>query len=69
MTTANSGWWATATVLGSGITTFLLVAAIVIELLAIEFSALIGPPVGTLAGVACTLSLWHHRDRLPPALR
>ncbi len=38
--------------LGAGITTFLVVAVIVIELLDFEFSGIPGLPVGLLAGIA-----------------
>jgi|AntRauTorcE11898_2_1112593.scaffolds.fasta_scaffold126831_1 hypothetical protein len=41
----------TLTALGAGLTTGLLVAVLVIELLAFEFSALIGLPLGILAGL------------------
>ncbi|WP_302082382.1 hypothetical protein [Salinibaculum rarum] len=40
------------TALGAGLTTVLLVTVLVIELLAFEFSALVGLPVGILAGLA-----------------
>jgi len=36
--------------LGAGITTFLVVAVLVIELLDVEFSAIVGLPVGAVAG-------------------
>jgi hypothetical protein len=39
------------TALGAGLTTGLVVAVLVIELLDFEFSALIGLPVGVLAGL------------------
>ncbi|WP_424005511.1 hypothetical protein ACOZ4I_19295 (plasmid) [Haloarcula salina] len=41
--------------IGAGITVFLVVAVTVIELLNVEFSALVGLPVGLLAGVAVTI--------------
>lgn len=41
-----------ATAVGTGVTTFLLVAVLVIELLDFEFSAILGLPVGLLAGLA-----------------
>jgi len=37
--------------LGAGLTTGLLVAVLVIEILSFEFSVLVGLPVGTLAGL------------------
>jgi xanthosine utilization system XapX-like protein len=40
-----------ATALGAGLTTGLLVAVAVIEMLAFELSALVGLPVGVLAGL------------------
>jgi hypothetical protein len=39
------------TALGAGLTTGLLVAVLVIEILAVEFSVLVGLPVGILAGL------------------
>jgi len=39
------------TAIGAGITTFLVVVVAVIELLDFEFSAIIGLPVGVLAGI------------------
>jgi hypothetical protein len=39
------------TALGSGLTTGLVVAVLVIEVLTVEFSALVGLPVGVLAGL------------------
>jgi hypothetical protein len=39
------------TALGAGLTTGLLVAVLVIEMLAVEFSALVGLPVGILGGL------------------
>lgn len=44
--------------LGAGVTTFLLVAVLVIESLAVEFSAIVGLPVGVLAGLAVGTALW-----------
>lgn len=38
--------------LGAGIATLLVVAVVVIELLDVEFSAIVGLPVGLLAGLA-----------------
>ena len=45
------------TALGAGVTTVLLVAVLVIELLDFEFSAIIGLPVGLLAGIAAVFVL------------
>jgi hypothetical protein len=51
------------TAVGAGITAFLVVAASVIHLLNIEFSALIGLPVGLVAGmVVFVLVLLRHED-------
>lgn len=46
------------TAVGGGVTTFLLVAVVVIELLYFEFSALVGIPLGVLAGLAAVAGLW-----------
>ncbi|MFW5974083.1 MAG: hypothetical protein ACOCPZ_01720, partial [Natrialbaceae archaeon] len=40
-----------------GVTTFLLVAVLVIELLDFEFSAIIGLPVGLLAGLGAAVAV------------
>jgi hypothetical protein len=45
------------TALGAGVTTFLLVAVLVIELLDFEFSAIVGLPVALLAGIAAAVVL------------
>lgn len=45
------------TVVGAGVSTFLLVAVLAIELLAFEFSAIVGLPVGLLAGLGVTVVL------------
>jgi hypothetical protein len=43
---------------GAGITSFLLVAVSVIELLDFEFSAIVGLPVGLLAEIVGAVGLW-----------
>jgi len=45
------------TALGAGVTTVLLVAVLVIELLDFEFSAIVGLPVALIAGVAAAVVL------------
>ena len=45
------------TAIGAGISTFLLVAVLVIELLDFEFSAIVGLPVGFIAGLAVLILL------------
>lgn len=46
---------------GAGLTAGLLVAVLVIEALPFEFSAIIGLPVGLLAGIAVGLLVgWHY---------
>lgn len=57
------------TAVGAGLTTFLLVAVLVIKLLAFEFSAIIGLPVGLLAGFAVFVGLWTNLDRLRLGVR
>jgi hypothetical protein len=55
------------TAVGTGITAFLLVAVSVIELLDLEFSALVGLPVGLVAGiVSFVLVLLRHDDAEEP---
>lgn len=54
---------------GSGITTCLLVAVLVIELLAIEFSAIVGVPVGLLAGLFVCVELLARFDKMSVARR
>lgn len=54
---------------GAGVTTFLLVTVAVIELLAFEFSALIGLPVGFVAGVLVLVGLLTGFDGLRPGVR
>lgn len=57
------------TAVGSGITSFLLVTVLVIELLNFEFSALIGLPVGLLAGLVVLVGLWLSFGRLSSGVR
>lgn len=57
------------TAVGAGVTTFLLVAVLVIELLTFEFSAIVGLPVGLLAGLAVFVGLWTNLDRLSVGVR
>ncbi|WP_436935888.1 hypothetical protein [Halovenus marina] len=59
----------TVTAVGTGLTTVLVVSVAVIELLNVEFSALVGLPVGVLAGVVAFLSLWDSLDELSPFVR
>jgi len=55
--------------LGVALTTFLVVAALLTELLAaqIAFSALVGLPVGLVAGVAAGIATWTRLWRDPRA--
>lgn len=57
------------TTIGAGITSFLLVAVLVIELLDMEFSAIIGLPIGLLVGVGVFVGLWIRVDRLSLSIR
>lgn len=57
------------TVIGAGLTTFLLVAVGVIEALDMEFSAIIGLPVGLLAGLVVLVILWSRLDGVGIAVR
>lgn len=55
------------TAVGTGITAFLVVAVSVIELLDIEFSAMVGLPVGLLVGIVVfVLVLLRHDDADEP---
>ncbi|MFC7115804.1 hypothetical protein ACFQH2_13795 [Natronoarchaeum sp. GCM10025703] len=49
--------WKLFTAVGAGVTTALLVAVVIIELLQIEFSALVGLPVGVITGIIVTVWL------------
>lgn len=55
--------------IGAGTTSFLLVAVLVIELLDMEFSAIIGLPVGILAGIVVFLALLIRGDDLSLGVR
>lgn len=57
------------TAIGAGVTTFLLVAVLVIELLDFEFSAIVGLPVGLLAGLAVLVILWRQFTELDQGSR
>lgn len=57
------------TAVGAGITTLLLVAVLVIELLTVEFSAIIGVPVGLLAGLFVFLAVVLRLDEMGTGLR
>ncbi|TQQ83102.1 hypothetical protein EGH24_06625 [Halonotius terrestris] len=57
------------TPVGAGLTTFLLVAVVVIETLQMEFSAIIGLPLGVLAGSVVAIGLWLRRDDLRRRVR
>ena len=54
---------------GAGITSALLVGVLVTELLALEFSALVGLPLGVLAGVAVAVWLRRRVDGFGPTTR
>lgn len=69
MTRPGSTRLLAATAIGGGITTFLVVAVVVIEGLDIEYSAIVGLPVGVVTGVACTLGLWRYHIIIPRAGR
>jgi hypothetical protein len=57
------------TAVGAGITSFLLVTVLIIELLDFEFSAIIGLPVGLLAGIVVFVGLWSRVDQLTLGVR
>jgi hypothetical protein len=60
---------AAAAAVGAGVTTFLAVAVAVIELLHVEFSALVGLPVGLLVGAATAVVVTARYDALAPPAR
>lgn len=57
------------TTIGAGITSFLIVIVLVIELLNMEFSAIIALPIGLLAGVIVIVGLWVAVDELSLGIR
>ncbi|MFP4624966.1 MAG: hypothetical protein ACLFNI_00060 [Natronomonas sp.] len=57
------------TSIGAGITSVLLVAVLIIELLDFEFSAIIGVPVGLLVGIVVFVGLWIRFDELSLGVR
>jgi hypothetical protein len=57
------------TAVGTGITVFLVVAAVVIESMDFEFSALLGLPVGLLAGIVAVVVVVLKHDDLSDSLR
>jgi len=57
------------TATGAGVTTFLLVAVLVIETLDFEFSAIIGLPVGLVAGFVVFAGIWVRLAELTPGIQ
>jgi len=57
------------TATGAGVSTFLLAAVLVIEALDFEFSAILGLPVGLLAGFAVFAGLWVNFTDLTSGIR
>lgn len=60
---------ATAAAVGAGVTTFLAVVVAVVELLHVEFSALVGLPAGLVAGAATAVVVTARYDALGPPAR
>lgn len=60
---------ATAAAVGTGVTTFLAVAAAVIVVVQVEFSALVGLPVGLAAGAAAAVMVAARYDTADPPAR
>jgi hypothetical protein len=58
-----------AVAVGAGVTVFLVVAVAVIELLHVEFSALVGLPVGLLGGAGVAVVVAVRYDALAPPVR
>lgn len=54
---------------GTGVTAFLVAAVLVIELLDVEFSALVGLPVGVVVGTAAFVAVLVKHDDFGDALR
>lgn len=69
MTGPNTSPGAGLVAVGSGITSFMLTAVVVIMVLPVAFSALIGLPIGAIAGLAVGLGLWRSRLTIGPAVR
>lgn len=59
----------TLTAVGAAITTFLLVAVLVIELLDFEFSAVIGLPVGLFTGLLVLVVLLSRLSEVSPSVQ
>lgn len=57
------------TVVGAAVTTFLVVAVLVIERLETEFSAIFGLPIGVIVGGAVLVGLWVSFDKMQPGVR
>ena len=57
------------TAVGAGFATVLLIAVLVIELLAVEFSAIVGLPVGLLAGLFVFFAVLLRLDEVSAGLR
>lgn len=57
------------TAVGAGFTTVLLIAMLVIELLAVEFSAIIGLPIGLFTGLVVCFAVLLRLDELSTGLR
>lgn len=55
------------TAIGAGITAFLVVAVAVIEVLSFEFSAIVGLPIGLVAGIVVAVAiLLYHEEAADP---
>lgn len=54
---------------GTGITSALLTAVVIIELLDADFSAIVGLPVGLLVGAVVSVALWIRGDELSSGAR
>jgi hypothetical protein len=57
------------TAAGSGLTTGVVVTVLVSEVLDVEFSALVGVPVGVVAGVVVLIAVAASADGLDPSVR
>lgn len=57
------------TATGAGVTSGLLIAVAIIELLDTEFSAIVGLPIGMLGAAVVFVGLWLRGDELRPGTR
>lgn len=69
MSPGGGGRWTVPTAIGGGVTTFLVVAVAVIELVEVAFSAIVGLPLGLAAGLAAAIGIRYRVGAVRPATR